>query len=132
MKTETIIAREAERIADEARGRELGKLSVNEIAKRLMVNRSTLSRAFRSRSPWMTLQELLEINKMAEFNILIGKEEAKTVKEALEILDISDASHFIRKFKEHFKETPGNFCRRIKKIKKRGKREKKERKKAQK
>jgi len=129
MKTETIIARDAERIVVEAVGPELGKLTVNEIARRLAVNRSTLSRAFRSRSPWMTLQKLLEINKMAEFNILIGDKKAKTVKEALEILDISDPSHFTKKYKARFKKTPGEFCRYCKKlVKGRKKREKKERK----
>lgn len=107
------------RMVKNADARELGKLTVSEIARRLMVNRSTLSRAFRAYFPYITLKRYLETSKFRKFDVLIWMDVAKTVKEALEILDIRDAGHFIRRYKAYFCRTPGEICRKHKEERKR-------------
>lgn len=109
--TEKELARAAWRMVEDADAEELGKLTVSEIARRLLVNRSTLSRAFSAYFPYLTLREFLEMKKISKFNMLVMFKKAKTVKEALEILDIRDPSHFIKRYKAARLETPGEFCR---------------------
>ena len=109
--TQKELARAAWRMVHRADAVELATLSVSEIARRLMVNRSTLSRAFSACYPYFTLRELLEMQKISKFNMLVMFNKVKTVKEALEILDIRDPSHFIKRYKAARRQTPGQFCR---------------------
>jgi AraC-like DNA-binding protein len=113
--TQKELARAARRMVQKADAEELAALSVSEIARRLLVNRSTLSRAFSACYPYFTLREYLEIKKISKFNMLVMFNKVKTVKEALEILDIRDPSHFIKKYKAAQLQTPGEFCRKWRK-----------------
>lgn len=108
--TQKELVRAARRMVADADAEELAKLSVSEIARRLMVNRSTLSRAF-SAYYHFTLREFLEMKKLSKFDMLLWFNKAKTVKEALEILDIRDPSHFIKRYKAARLRTPGKYCR---------------------
>jgi AraC-like DNA-binding protein len=108
--SEKELVRAAWRMVEDADAEELAKLSVSEIARRLMVNRATLSRAF-SAYYHFTLRELLEMKKFSKFDMLFWFNKAKTVKEALEILDIRDRNHFIKRYKAARLRTPGKYCR---------------------
>jgi AraC-like DNA-binding protein len=109
--TEKKLVKAAMRIVDNADAAELGKLSVNEIARRLIVNRSTLSRAFSSCFMYTSLRRYLELRRFHMFDYLLIFEEVETVKEALTILDIRDAGHFIKRYKAYRLLTPGESCR---------------------
>ena len=119
--TQKELAKAARRMVLEADPWELGQLTVNEIARRLMVNRSTLSRAFTAYYPWITLRRLLEIKKIRMFESLVFFLEVKTVKEALDIMDIRNASHFIKRYKAFRNRTPGETIKqRREELKERG------------
>ena len=120
--TQKELARAAWRMVHRADAEELATLSVSEIARRLMVNRSTLSRAFIAYYPYFTLRELLEIKKISKFDMLVMFNKIKTVKEALEILDIRDRNHFIKRYKAARLRTPGEFCKKCRKSHKEWKR----------
>ena len=108
--TQKELAGAARRMVHKADAEELATLSVSEIARRLLVNRSTLSRAF-SAYHHFTLREFLEMKKFSKFDMLLWFNKAKTVKEALEILDIRDPSHFIKRYKAARLRTPGKYWR---------------------
>jgi AraC-like DNA-binding protein len=113
--TQKELAGAAWRMVHKANAEELAALSVSEIARRLMVNRSTLSRAFSAYYPYFTLRELLEMQKISKFDMLVMFNKVKTVKEALEILDIRDRNHFIKRYKAARQRTPGEFCKKCRK-----------------
>jgi AraC-like DNA-binding protein len=120
--TQKELAKSAWRMVHKADAEELAVLSVSEIARRLLVNRSTLSRAFRAYYPYFTLRELLEMQKISKFDMLVMFNKAKTVKEALEILDIRDRNHFVKRYKADRRRTPGEFCKKCRKSHKEWKR----------
>jgi AraC-like DNA-binding protein len=109
--TQKQLVNSALRMVEDADAEELGQLTVSEIARRLMVNRSTLSRAFTDYYPDLTLREFLEMEKISKFDMLVIFNKVKTVKAALEILDIRDRNHFIKRYKAARRRTPGEFCR---------------------
>ena len=108
--SEKELVRAVRRMIADADAEELATLSVSGIARRLMVNRSTLSRAF-SAYYHFPLREYLEMKKFNKFDMLLWFNKAKTVKEALEIMDIRDRNHFIKRYKAARLRTPGKYCR---------------------
>jgi hypothetical protein len=64
--TQKQLANAAWRMVGNADAKELGKLTVSEIARRLMVNRSTFSRAFSDYYPYLTLREFMEMKKISK------------------------------------------------------------------
>ena len=113
--TQRKLANAAWRILDNAEPESVAELTVSEIARRLNVSRPNLSRAFRSPC-YFTLRNFIEIKKVVMFEFLLFYQQTRTVKETLEVLDIRDSSHFIKKFKAWHPQTPGQRCREIKKL----------------
>jgi len=113
--SEKELVKAVRRMIADADAQEMAALSVSGIARRLMVNRSTLSRAF-SACYHFPLREYLEMKKFNKFDLLFWLNKAKTVKEALEIMDIRDPSHFIKRYKAARLRTPGKYCREWRKI----------------
>ncbi|NIM12675.1 MAG: helix-turn-helix domain-containing protein [Candidatus Aminicenantes bacterium] len=89
---------------------EVGNLSVDEIAREFMVNRSTLSRAFRAYY-YPTLRRIIIRKRCVTFYLLAFTHRIKSVKEGLEILKISSQGNFTRQFKGIFRCTPGEVVR---------------------
>jgi AraC-like DNA-binding protein len=92
----------------------VAELTVSEIARRLNVSRPNLSRAFITHFS-ISLRRLIEIKKFTMFEVLLMLNRTRTVKETLEVLDIRDPSHFIKKFRAWRYQTPGQRCRAIRK-----------------
>lgn len=114
-KREIALADAALAMIENADVRELGDLTVSEVARRLNVDRSYLARCV-SEYRYLNLGHLLSTKKMTAFSYLVRCEGVPTVKEALEILDIRSPSHFIQKFKAFYGCTPGEMCRQARKI----------------
>ncbi|MCP5054310.1 MAG: hypothetical protein GY940_44490 [bacterium] len=91
--TDKQLARKARRMIYNVDAEELSELSVSEIARRLDVHRSRLSRAYRKHFG-RTVQGDLQASKIVNFDILVCCGEARNVQEALDILDIRDRRHF--------------------------------------
>ena len=112
--TQRKLANAAWRILDNTEPEAVAELTVSEIARRLNVSRPNLSRAFITHFS-ISLRRLIEIKKFTMFEVLLMLNRTRTVKETLEVLDIRDPSHFIKKFRAWRHQTPGQRCRAIRK-----------------
>jgi AraC-like DNA-binding protein len=104
------MAKEAMALVDNWPLEEIDKLSVDEIARRFLVNRSTLSRAFRAYY-YPTLRRIILRKKCHSFFILVFYKEIKSVRQGMKKLGISSQSNFTRQFKLIYRRTPGVFLR---------------------
>ncbi|MCP5104482.1 MAG: helix-turn-helix domain-containing protein [bacterium] len=92
---------------------EVAELTVGQIARKLNTHPSYLSRVFKGYYG-ITLKRFLQKRKYIAFSVLVRTRDIKTVKEALEILDIWSASHFIKGYKEFYHCTPAQKLREAK------------------
>jgi len=106
------LAQAAKRMVDTAMIHpvKLGELSVEEIAKRLNVSTSHLSRAYVEvyHSP---LQEYIRLIRFICFKVRAHHSQPTTVKALLEWMDVRSVSHFIKGYKACFGHTPAQFNR---------------------
>jgi len=109
-KTQRELARATMAMVDNWPLEEMDKLSVGEIARRFIVNRSTLSRAFRAYY-YPTLKKVILFKKCQAFFMLVFYREIKSVREGMKRLGINSQSNFTRFFKRYYRRTPGVFLR---------------------
>lgn len=109
-KTQRELAKTTMKMVDNWPLEEMDKLGVDEIARRLMVNRSTLSRAFRAYY-YPTLERCIIRKKCVTFYVLAFLDRIKSVKEGMKILGISSRGNFTKQFKGIFRRTPGEVVR---------------------
>ncbi|MCP5052483.1 MAG: helix-turn-helix transcriptional regulator [bacterium] len=116
--TQKKLARAARRMVQNTEPWKYADITVTEVARRFGVSISNLSHAY-SACYSGTLNRWIKVNRFLNFNALLSREIATTVKGALEILDVRSSRHFSREFKAFCGCTPGRVCKEIKKIKER-------------
>jgi AraC-like DNA-binding protein len=114
-KTQRELAKEAMTMVDQWPLEKVGELCVEEVSRRLIVNRSTLSRAFRAYY-YPTLERCIIRKKCASFSIFVMYDKIDTVEEGLKILGINSRNNFTRQFKRYCHCTPGKYLRKQKRI----------------
>lgn len=106
-----IIAEKAYHMVENCPSHKIGELTVTEIARRLEVHISYLSRVFREYHV-IKLNEHLRFHKELRFLDFLDLNGVNTkVKDITEALDIRSTSHFIQKYKERGKPTPGQHLK---------------------
>lgn len=113
-RTQRELAKTTMKMVDNWPLEEMDILSVDEISRRLMVHRSTLSRAFRAYY-YPTLRKIILRKKCQSFFVLVLYDEIKSVREGMKKLGISSQSNFTIQFKRIYRRTPGVFLREEKK-----------------
>jgi two-component system response regulator YesN len=87
---------------------EFADLSVGTLAHSFNVERSKLTRQFKSRTG-MTLEDFLFKEKMARAAFLLKAQGAITVKEVSRRIGFCTSDYFIRRFREYYGIVPGRY-----------------------
>jgi YesN/AraC family two-component response regulator len=87
---------------------ELGSLTVENIAVNLKINRSHLSRTFRTEKKF-TIEEFVFKIKIIRAASMLKENTEMTIKEIAEKLGFSRCDYFIRIFKRYFGTTPAKY-----------------------
>lgn len=92
----------------------LAELTVEEMAKRLNVSTSHLSRSYREYYR-ESLRAAIRFYKFICFRVRAYVYQPTTVKKILEQMDINSVSHFIKEYKASYGHTPGQYNRECRK-----------------
>ncbi|MCP5051188.1 MAG: AraC family transcriptional regulator [bacterium] len=112
--TQKQLANEAMRVLYGTHVLDLREINVTEIARRLGVSISNLSRAYRNYMK-ETLVRSIQIHKLWAFQCIAQLyPHLKTVKAVLEAMDIESAGNFGQRYKMLHGETPGQTIKKIK------------------
>ncbi|MDQ1349896.1 MAG: Helix-turn-helix protein [Acidobacteriota bacterium] len=97
-------------LIDNAPPEEIASLSVSGLARKFHVKPSYLSRSFH-KYHYNTLHEYLEARTFVAFRYLVWNMQKPQVEKALKIMNITNTSHFIRRYKKWHQRTPGILCK---------------------
>jgi AraC-like DNA-binding protein len=88
----------------------IGSLTIIGIARKFRVKPSYLSRSFNKYSEFK-LHRYLDLYIAIRFDIAADRQKKPSVKETLELMNIRNTSHFIKKYRKILGYTPGQYCK---------------------
>lgn len=97
-------------LIDNAPPEKIASMSVSGLARKFHVKPSYLSRSFH-KYHYNTLHEYLELSTFVAFRCLVWNMQKPQVEKALKIMNITNTSHFIRRYKKWHRRTPGKLCK---------------------